>query len=194
MSELPLFPLHTVLFPQGVLPLRIFEPRYVDMIGHCMREGDSFGVVLIHSGAEVGDVAETAAVGTSARIIDFNNLPDGLLGITCRGERKFRVLERWQRPDGLYVGRIEYLEAETRVAVPQKYHALVDLLRKMLPALGEPYASMPGDFADASWVGSRLAELMPLSPPDKLKLLLLDDPIARLEWLGRVRVVPAGLA
>lgn len=194
MSELPLFPLSTVLFPQGVLPLRIFEPRYVDMIGRCMREGDTFGVVLIHSGAEVGDVGETAGVGTSARIIDFNNLPGGLLGVTCRGERKFRVLERSQRPDGLYVGEVEYLEPETRVAVPQKYRALVDLLRKMLPAFGEPYASMPADFADASWVGSRLAELMPVSLADKLKLLQLDDPIARLDWFGRLRVVPAGSA
>jgi Lon protease-like protein len=194
VSELPLFPLNTVLFPQGVLPLRIFEPRYVDMIGRCMREGDAFGVVLSHSGTEVGDVAETADLGTSARIIDFNNLPDGLLGITCQGERKFRLLERSQRPDGLYVGNIEYLEREVRVAVPQKYHNLVDLLRKMLPAFGEPYASMPADFADASWVGSRLAELMPINMADKLKLLQLDDPIARLEWFGRVRVVPAGLA
>jgi Lon protease-like protein len=194
VTELPLFPLHTVLFPQGVLPLRIFEPRYVDMIGQCMREGAPFGVVLIHSGAEVGNVAETADVGTSARIIDFNKLPDGLLGVTCRGEQKFRVLERSQRPDGLYLGKVEYFEPEARVAVPPKYHSLVDLLRKMLPALGEPYASIPTDFVDASWVGSRLGEFMPVSLADKLKLLELDDPIARLDWFSRLRVVPGGLA
>src|ERR1700716_2112001 len=97
----PLFPLNTVLFPGGPLPLRIFETRYVDMVRHCMRERCAFGVVLIRAGAEVGAVADTAAVGTTARIVDFNSMPDGLLGITCVGERKLRVLRRWQQDDGL---------------------------------------------------------------------------------------------
>ena len=105
--ELPLFPLNTVLFPDGLLPLRIFETRYVDMVGWCMREGSPFGVVPIRSGPEVGGVVEAAELGTSARIVDFSKLPDGLLGITCKGERKFRVLKLWQRPDGLNVGEVE---------------------------------------------------------------------------------------
>ena len=192
--ELPLFPLNTVLFPQGLLPLRIFEPRYVDMVGRCMREGSPFGVILIRSGAEVGEVKEIAELGTSAVIIDFHNLPDGLLGITVQGERKFRVLKQSQRPDGLYVGEVEYLEPETKVELPYEYRTLAELLQKMLPAFGEPYTSMPTQCDDATWVGSRLAELMPISLADKLTLLRYEDPIARLEWFRRIRVVPVGSA
>jgi Lon protease-like protein len=184
--ELPLFPLNTVLFPEGLLPLRIFETRYVDMVGRCMRQGIPFGVVPIRSGAEAGGVVETAELGTTARIVDFSKLPDGLLGITCKGERKFRVLKLWQQPDGLNVGDIEYLPAEAAVELPVEYHHLGDLLRKVLPELGEPYASMPGHYTDASWVSARLAEILPVSAADKAGLLELDEPLARLAQLNRI--------
>jgi uncharacterized protein len=191
VSELPLFPLHTVLFPDGLLPLRIFEARYVDMVSRCLREATAFGVVLIRSGAEVGAAAQTAELGTTARIVDFSKLPDGLLGITCKGERKFRVLKRWQRDDGLYVGDVEYLAPEAVAEVPGKYGHLAELLRRVLPQLGEPYAGMAGSFEDASWVGCRLTEILPLSVGDKLSLLELDDPVARLRLLARlVQEVP----
>jgi uncharacterized protein len=190
-ATLPLFPLNTVLFPDGLLPLRIFETRYVDMVGRCMREASPFGVVMIRSGAEVGTVADTAGLGTTARIVDFSKLPDGLLGITCRGERKFRVVKRWQRADGLNLGDIEYLQLEATVAVPDEYRHLADLLRKVLPELGEPYAGMAVNFADASWVGCRLAEILPLGLTDKLRLLELDEPLERLARLNQlVRRVP----
>lgn len=193
MTELPLFPLSTVLFPGGVLPLRIFETRYVDMVGRCMRESSPFGVVLIRAGAEVGEVADMAQLGATARIVDFSKLPDGLLGITCRGERKFHLLRRWQRSDGLHLGEIEYLAEEQAAAVPKEYEHLADLLRKVLPELGEPYASMAGDFSDASWVGCRLAEILPLTPTDKLSLLEIDVPVERLARLNSlVRRAPAG--
>jgi uncharacterized protein len=192
VTELPLFPLNTVLFPDGPLSLRIFETRYVDMVGRCMREASPFGVVLIRSGAEVGAVADTAELGTTARIVDFSKLPDGLLGIACKGERKFRVLRRWQRPDGLNLGEIEYLPPEAALELPDEYRHLADLLRKVLPELGEPYAGMTGKFADASWVGCRLAEILPVSLADKLSLLELDEPLERLARLNRlVRRVPA---
>jgi Lon protease-like protein len=184
--ELPLFPLNTVLFPDGLLPLRIFETRYVDMVGRCMRAGSPFGVIPIRSGTEVGGVVETAELGTTARIVDFSRLPDGLLGITCKGERKFRVLQLWQQPDGLNVGDIEYLPAEATVELPIEYHHLGDLLRKVLPELGEPYASMPGNYTDASWVSARLAEILPVSAADKAGLLELDEPLARLAHLNRI--------
>ena len=184
--ELSLFPLNTVLFPDGLLPLRIFETRYVDMVGRCMRQGSPFGIVPIRSGAEVGGVVETAELGTTARIVDFSRLPDGLLGITCKGERKFRVLKLWQQPDGLNVGDIEYLPAEVTVELPVEYHHLGDLLRKVLPELGEPYASMPGNYTDASWVSARLAEILPVSAADKAGLLELDEPRARLAQLNRI--------
>ena len=184
--ELPLFPLNTVLFPDGLLPLRIFETRYDEMVGRSMRQGRPLGVIPIRSGAEVGGVVETAELGTTARIVDFSKLPDGLLGITCKGERKFRVLKLWQQPDGLNVGAVEYLPAEVTVELPVEYHHLGDLLRKVLPELGEPYASMPGNYTDASWVSGRLAEILPVSAADKAGLLELDEPLARLAHLNRI--------
>ena len=186
MTELPLFPLSTVLFPEGPLSLRIFEPRYVDMVGRCMRESSPFGVVAIRSGAEVGAIAETAELGTTARIVDFSKLPDGLLGITCQGERKFRLLRRWQRSDGLHLGEIEYLAAEAGAEVPEEHQHLAELLRKVLPELGEPYASLPTRLSDASWVGCRLAEILPLELNEKLSLLEVDEPLTRLEMVGRL--------
>jgi uncharacterized protein len=186
MTEVPLFPLNTVLFPQGPLSLRIFEPRYVDMIGRCMRESTPFGVVAIRSGGEVGAVEVTAELGTTARVVDFSQLPDGLLGIMCEGDRKFRLLRRWQRPDGLHLGEIEYLPAEQSDEIPQEHQHLAELLSKVLPELGEPYASLPTKLTDASWVGCRLAEILPLSLEDRLELLQTEEPLVRLERVGQL--------
>lgn len=186
MTELPLFPLNTVLFPQGPLSLRIFEPRYVDMIGRCMRESTPFGVVAIRSGGEVGAVEVTAELGTTARVVDFSQLPDGLLGIMCEGDRKFRLLRRWQRPDGLHLGEIEYVPAEQSLEIPEEHQHLAELLSKVLPELGEPYASLPTKLTDASWVGCRLAEILPLSLEDRLGLLDTEEPLVRLERVGQL--------
>jgi uncharacterized protein len=182
----PLFPLNTVLFPGGPLPLRIFETRYVDMVRYCMRERSPFGVVLIRSGIEVGatGAAETCAIGTTARIIDFNSLPDGLLGITCVGERKFSVRKHWQQEDGLHVGEIEFAAPEERTELPLEYEHLGLLLRKVLPELGDLYASVAKHFSDASWVGWRLAEILPIALTEKQYCLELDDPVARLARLN----------
>jgi len=182
-AVMPLFPLNTVLFPGGPLPLRIFETRYVDMVRHCMRERCPFGVVLIHAGAEVGAVADTAAVGTTARIVDFHPMPDGLLGISCVGEQKFRVLRRWTQSDGLNVADITMLPEDERVALPGEFLHLGDLLRKVLPELGELYAATPMRPDDAGWVGYRLAEILPVSLSEKQQCLQIDDPLVRLARL-----------
>jgi Lon protease-like protein len=183
---IPLFPLNTVLFPHGPLPLRIFETRYVDMVRYCMREQSPFGVVLIRAGSEVGSgaVGETSVVGTTARILDFNALPDGLLGITCQGERKFSVAKHWQQEDGLHCADVEFAEPEESVDVPFEYEHLSELLRKVLPALGDLYAHVPKYFSNASWVGCRLAEILPIALSEKQLCLELDDPIARLARLS----------
>ena len=125
--ELPLFPLGGVLLPGRPLALRIFEPRYVDMIGRCMREGAVFGVVLILAGADTGahGAKRLAGAGTSARITDFDTLPGGLLGISCVGERCFRVLERRQREDGLHLGRVQWLPRQELPADPDQLAALL---------------------------------------------------------------------
>lgn len=184
VAELPLFPLATVLFPGGPLPLRIFETRYIDMVRRCLRERGSFGVVWIRAGNETGAIDETAAVGTSARIVDFDALPDGLLGLRCLGERRFRLLGRRQAPDGLHVGEVEWLPPEAQVPLPASLAHLADLLRTVLPQLGELYANVPRQCDDAAWVGARLAELLPIGLPEKQACLELDDPLERLARLA----------
>jgi len=143
MSVLPIFPLNTVLFPGGLLPLRIFEPRYLDMVGKCMREGTDFGVVLIVSGAETGAVAQLAAVGTGARVVDFSTLPDGLLGVMCRGSRRFQLRSHRTQPDGLHIGAIE-LDTRARrarrdgqpIVLTAREYALLEFLARHPDAVG----------------------------------------------------------
>jgi uncharacterized protein len=184
-AEIPLFPLNTVLFPGGPLPLRIFEPRYVDMVRYCMREHAPFGVVLIRAGVEAGGtVTSTADIGTSARIVDFFQMPDGLLGIRCIGERKFKVLERRVQSDGLNMGKVEWTPTERVADLPPDYMHLAALLRKVLPELGEIYQSVPKHFDDAAWVSARLAEILPINLAEKQLCLELPDPVARLERLA----------
>ena len=183
-SELPLFPLNTVLFPGGPLPLRIFEPRYVDMVRSCMREGAPFGVVLIREGQEAGAVSSAADVGTSARVVDFDQMPDGLLGIVCTGEQKFRVDDRRVQGDGLNIGTVTWLPPEPPTPLPPEFAHLGLLMRRALPKLGEIYAALPAQFDDAGWVGARLAEILPISLGDRQECLELDDPLARLERLA----------
>lgn len=191
-ERLPLFPLGTVLFPGLPLPLRIFEPRYVDMVGECMREGRGFGVVLITRGREAGEPAETVAIGTLARIVDFQSLPDGLLGITALGERRFRVLHRERRANGLMVGEVEYLPADPAVKVPAARTGLAGLLRGALRELGAPFSTLDPDFDDAAAVGQILSGLLPVAPALRQQLLELDDPLERLDVLhGLIRQDPA---
>ena len=183
-AELPLFPLNAVLFPDGPLALRIFEARYLDLVRRCLKEGSCFGVVLIIAGAEAGSVSAVAEVGTSARLIDFDTLPDGLLGVTGLGERRFRVQRRWQQEDGLNLGEVEYLPGDEPCAVPASCAHLGELLRELLPKLGGAYARMDGHYDDAGWVANRWAEILPLTMAERLRLLSLDDPLARLEQIA----------
>jgi len=182
-SIIALFPLHTVLFPGGPLPLRIFETRYTDMVRRCMRTQEPFGVVLIQEGDEAGVVATTATVGCTARIVDFHTLHDGLLGISCVGERKFRVLRVWRADDGLNMGEVAWLPAEPELPVPAECERLTSTLRRALEELAEHYENVARKFDDAAWIGARVAELLPIELADKQALLELDDPIERLRSL-----------
>ena len=182
-SVIPLFPLHTVLFPGGPLPLRIFETRYTDMVRRCMREQQPFGVVLIQEGDEAGPVATTATIGCSVRIADFYTLKDGLLGISCVGERKFRVLRVWRADDGLNMGEVAWLPVEPELPVPAECERLASTLRRALEELAEHYENVARKFDDAAWIGARIAELLPIELADKQALLELDDPLERLRSL-----------
>jgi Lon protease-like protein len=183
VNSIALFPLNIVLFPDGPLPLRIFETRYVDMVRRCMREGEAFGVALIREGSEVGRAA-TFDVGTLAKIVDFYQLSDGLLGLTCLGEQRFRIRSHSRQADGLNLAEVDYLAPEPMVPVPERHARLAELLKSVLPQLGEVYEGMDMRLDDAAWVGHRLAEILPIPLADKQLCLELDDPIQRLDVLS----------
>ena len=183
-QELPLFPLHTVLLPGGPLQLQVFEPRYLDMIGRCMRTGSAFGVVQILEGSEAGAVSDTALTGTSARIIDFHTLSNGLLGLLCVGERVFRLQSRHSQSDGLVVGQVHWVPPRPTSPVAPQFANLVAALREVLPQLPPAYAHIPQNFADSEWVGYRLLELLPLTPEQRQHSLEVHDPLERLQWLA----------
>jgi Lon protease-like protein len=181
--EIPLFPLGTVLFPGGPLPLRIFEARYIDLVRRCLRDDTGFGVVLIREGVEAGGPAETFDVGTYARIVDFSQQPDGLLGIRAAGERRFRILARRRARDGLNVADVEWLPDDPNLPLPEELAELAPALDSILAQVGEPYASLERRPDDAAWVAGRLAEILPIPPGHKQHCLELDDPIERLRFL-----------
>jgi hypothetical protein len=182
-SAISLFPLNLVLFPGGPLPLRIFETRYLDMVRRCMRESSQFGVALIRSGNEVGP-AETFDVGTMASIVDFHQLADGFLGITCTGQQRFRITGRGLQADGLHLGNVDWIADEPLLSVPPRHQRLSELLESVLPQLGDYYAEMPLKLDDAAWVGYRLAEILPIPAAQKEFCLELADPIQRLDFLS----------
>jgi uncharacterized protein len=182
-ASIALFPLNVVLFPEGPLPLRIFETRYVDMVRSCMRGAQRFGVVLIREGHEVGP-AETVDVGTIAKIVDFHQLSDGFLGLSCIGEQRFRIHSRSRQTDGLNLADVELLGDEEKTAVPQRHKRLADLLSTVLPQLGEVYSGINMRLDDAAWVGHRLAEILPIPTAQKQFCLELADPVERLDYLS----------
>ncbi|HEX7914503.1 LON peptidase substrate-binding domain-containing protein [Rudaea sp.] len=183
-TDIPLFPLNTVLFPGGEVGLRIFEPRYLDMVRDCARTNSPFGVCLILDGAEVGEPATPAAVGTLARIVDFSTTPDGLLGIRAQGTQRFRLARSRVRDNGLAHGEVDPWADEARVEVPVEFHLLATILERLLEKIGGTHANAPrANFDDASWVGFRLAELLPLENRERQMLLQTADPLERLTQL-----------
>jgi len=181
-ETLSLFPLHTVLFPDGPLPLRIFEPRYLDMISRCLKENQQFGILLMSSGSETGD-ARTVAVGTKARITDWYQGSDGILGITAVGIERFRLRSFVRQDDGLYIGSIEALKAEPYQRVPEDYRSMSALLEVIIDDLGKLYENLETHYDDATWVGRRFAEILPLSPEQKQHCLEIEDALERLKFL-----------
>ena len=181
---IPLFPLHAVLFPGGTLPLRIFEPRYLDMVSDCMKTEKGFGVCLIREGSEVGKAAETYEIGTLSEISYFNKQPDGLLGITAHGQQRFKIISQQVQANQLTLAEVTLLENEPTSPLPKQFSATASTLRKLLEQLGYPFIKMEQKYDDASWVSSRLAELLPIRLEQKQYFLQLDDPVQRLERLA----------
>jgi Lon protease-like protein len=189
--RLPLFPLHTVLYPGGRLPLRIFEQRYIGMAKACLRDDSPFGVCRIVRGDEVlpkGGVApEFARVGTLARIESWDMPDQGILLVSAAGEARFEVRAHDVGRDGLVIADVVPLDAEPRIALDPVFHRLARLL-ELLAARATPQQlshQLPSgrSYDDASWVGYRLCELLPLALPLKQELLESNDPEARLATL-----------
>lgn len=182
--DIPLFPLSSVLFPGGAISLRIFEQRYLDLVRECSRGSSGFGVCLILEGSESGEAAVPAAVGTLARISDFCTLPDGLLGISAQGEQRFQAVGTRVRDNGLVHAQVRLWPDEPRVPVPAEHGLLATILERLLDQVGGAFSRVDRDcFDDASWVGFRLAELLPLEQPEKQHLLQMTDPLDRLGQL-----------
>ena len=182
-AEIPLFPLGTVLFPGGPLPLRIFEARYIDLVRRCLREDSGFGVVLIRRARRPADAAETSDVGTYARIVDFSR--------AARRPARDRGARRAALPHPLAQPRPRRAQHRRRrmaagrdpLPVPEEFAELGPALDYVLGQVGEPYASLERQLDDAGWVAGRLAEILPLPPVHKQHCLELDDPVERLRFL-----------
>jgi len=182
--EIPLFPLRTVLFPGGFLPLRIFEQRYLSMIRNCARDDSGFGVCLIREGEEAVSPVKTAAIGTHARLVDFYTLDDGLLGVSAVGSVRFLIEDSWQEADGLFRARVRIIPDPAATPIPEAYSVLSDMLARFLEKVSEQYPDFEREqLQDAVWVSYRLSELLPLAAIEKQHLLELDDPMERLQNL-----------
>lgn len=183
--QVPLFPLNTVLFPGGPLPLRIFEPRYLDMISACVKNDSQFGVLLIREGGETGS-ATTHEIGTLARVSDWYQRSDGLLGVTAIGEQRFRVISSFREASGLNVGSIEILPDEPAAPLPDEYRSMPDILGGVLDDLGRLYESLERHMDDAVWVTSRFVEILPMDLEQKQLCLEQSDPAERLRVVQKL--------
>ena len=180
-EDLPIFPLRTILFPDSKLPLRIFEPRYIDMVSRSLREDSEFGIILSRESTDP-KMFETYDTGTLAKIIDWDQGGDGLLGITTLGTQKFRLKELNKQEDGLNIGSIERIEKEGDYKPLKEFTHLVELLQAILDDVNI-YDDDEKRFDSASWISYRFAEILPLRIEDKQKCLEIDDPIIRLNFL-----------
>ena len=188
-DRLPLFPLNAVLLPGGLLPLRIFEARYLDMVSDCLRNDSEFGICLIDSGEEVGKAAKIRKLGTLVKIIDWDKQPDGLLEIWVQGQQKFQVLETDVQSNELLTGIINRLPAEASTPLPEEFLDMKILLQHILEQLKTPLIEQPVT-EDAGWIAGRLIEWLPLPLDEKQQLLEMDDSLSRL---FRLRDVMTGL-
>ncbi len=178
-TELPLFPLNTVLFPGATLSLRIFEQRYLDMVRECTRNERGFGVICAWP-AQEGHPARHARIGCEAIIVDFSTLDDGLLGLQCEGQRRFRIVDTRAREDGLLIGQVDWLPPEPAIGVPARFSVLQTLVQELLRHR-ETAAGLDVDLDDASELGRRLAAMLPLTTDHAQALLETSDPLSRLE-------------
>jgi Lon protease-like protein len=182
---LPIFPLSTVLFPGGLLPLRIFEQRYMDMAKGCLRNDTPFGVCLIRSGREVGVPAVPEAVGCTAKIVEWDMQQLGVLAVKVLGGQRFRILDSSVSDAGLTRASVEMLPPDSDADLPEEFEACATLLKAVLREHGTQIMSEPHQFGSSSWVSARLSEILPVPLAAKQRLLELDDAAQRIEILNK---------
>lgn len=184
---LPIFALRTVFFPGSILPLRVFEPRYMDMCKECLRDGRPFGICSIVSGGEVGTPAEFASIGTLATISSWDMEQLGILNITCEGGQRFVVVEREVRKNGLAQAEVRLLDEELPDVGGPPPEMLAELLKKLIEKLGQEQGwrfSGTRDYANSNWVSYRLADILPIKLSVKQKLLEVNDSSVRLSVIA----------
>jgi hypothetical protein len=181
--KVPVFPLNSVVLPGGRIPLQLFEPRYIDMLTRCLKGDSGFVISLLRDGAETGRIASFYETGTYVRIIDFQQLDNGLLGITVEGEAKVSITRTWQQDDGLNLCEMVFLPVEVSGSIPAVFHELPSVLRALFrhPVIYE--LGMSVDYEDARDVSWRLTELLPLDKREKQHLMEMQDPMDRLSRL-----------
>jgi Lon protease-like protein len=193
LHSLPLFPLSAVLFPDGLLALRVFEVRYLDMIAKCRKAGAPFGVVSLTQGGEVrqpGVQEAFAQVGTLATLHDFEQPQPGLMLVRATGAQRFRITASDRLKHGLWVADVERLPADVAVPVPEDLQPTTDALERLIHSLQHKPGPLPllppWKLDDCGWVANRWCELLPLPVPLKQRLMELDNPLVRLELVSDV--------
>nr|WP_297352455.1 LON peptidase substrate-binding domain-containing protein [uncultured Caldimonas sp.] len=190
-SFLPLFPLQSVLFPEGLLSLKVFEARYLDLVGDCLREGRPFGVVALKRGTEVkreGEPVEFEAVGCVAELLDVDSAQPGILQVRCRGARRFAVLGSTQAANGLWTAEVELIEPDDALLPTEDLlgsakglaNAIQVMKRRNQTPFLEPYR-----FEDAGWIANRWCEILPIPLAARQKLMELRDPLVRLQLVDQ---------
>ena len=192
-NDIPLFPLNIVLFPGGRFDLQIFERRYIDLVSHCMRTGTGFGICLLKSGDETNGNNLNQTVyntGTYAKIVDWDQLESGLLGITVEGAVKFVAQDFWKEEDDVLHASVEFSDIESTEAdvIPlgDEYTALSELLRNLEDHPLVAGRNLSIDYSDLRQLGRRLSELIPLGIDVRQELLELNDPVERLSKIEKL--------
>ena len=175
-NDVPIFPLSSITFPGGYMPLRIFEPRYLDMVKNCVKNNTGFGISLTKI-----DRNQFYEVGTYCKITDWEQMHDGLLGITVRGKFRYKIIDSNVQSDDLIIARIEQMEEPDYIGIPDELMPYSDFLKNILEQYPKFYhEDAPKYYTESGWVGSRLAEILPMSAKEKQVLLETEDYLVRL--------------
>ncbi|MBE9515399.1 MAG: LON peptidase substrate-binding domain-containing protein [Proteobacteria bacterium] len=186
MLPLDLFPVDSVLFPDGIVRLKVFETRYIDMVSRCLKSEQPFGLCLIRQGAEVGKAAEPCKIGTLAHITEWDMPQQGVINITVQGGRRFRINDVEVVADQSIRAQVSLLDELPREKIGTGFEGAVSILQKMLTRLRSEQFALPHRSDDVDWVANRLAELLPMENIDRQNLLEQDDALLRLQAINDV--------